>query len=344
MTRYKSITLLTLTCVLGLALAACGSETTSVSSNIVPAVANTPSQTTAASTTVAPTTSAATTSAATTAAPSQTTAAATTTASKPANDAIRRVNWLNTFQADPALELVLRTGGNPELTVKGTNFGGQVLLKDIVYLNLDGTGNEPLEEAVIPLHSGATAGIIGYVVFRYQNAIARYVTHGEGYKLNIAPDKGRRGGLLVSQPLYGAEDANCCPSAVQLNTFLLAASKLTMVASSLDITSEALQKTATRYYELLNARKFQEAYNLLSPEFQAKNPFKQWEAGFANTKSLKFEVSLDNNSSNSVLVKVTATDADKVRVFSGTWKLDWNEKGDKSGVVLHQADIKEVSA
>ena len=57
--------------------------------------------------------------------------------------------------------------------------------------------------------SGGTAGDIGFVVFRASAAGWKVALKGSGYKLGLV----RLGGdLVVTQPIYKANDANCCPT------------------------------------------------------------------------------------------------------------------------------------
>ena len=57
--------------------------------------------------------------------------------------------------------------------------------------------------------SGGTAGDIGFVVFRASAAGWKVALTGSGYKLGLV----RIGGdVVVTQPIYKANDANCCPT------------------------------------------------------------------------------------------------------------------------------------
>jgi len=57
--------------------------------------------------------------------------------------------------------------------------------------------------------SGGTAGDIAFVVFRASATGWKVALTGSGYKLGLA----RIGGdVVVTQPVYKANDANCCPT------------------------------------------------------------------------------------------------------------------------------------
>jgi len=57
--------------------------------------------------------------------------------------------------------------------------------------------------------SGGTAGDVGFVVFRATAAGWKVALKGGGYKLGLR----RAGGdLVLTQPIYRKNDANCCPT------------------------------------------------------------------------------------------------------------------------------------
>ena len=85
--------------------------------------------------------------------------------------------------------------------------GGEVLLGEIIFADLTGDGQS---EAVVPVASGGSAGIIAYAVFGYEDGSLREL-------LAVRPETGRvsvaveDGVLKETQPLYGPEDPFCCP-------------------------------------------------------------------------------------------------------------------------------------
>jgi len=61
----------------------------------------------------------------------------------------------------------------------------------------------------VTIASGGTAGDIGFVLFRRTPAGWRVALARGGYKLGLF----RAGGdIVVSQPVYGKNDPNCCPT------------------------------------------------------------------------------------------------------------------------------------
>ena len=95
--------------------------------------------------------------------------------------------------------------------------GGQFLQTSVIYADLTGDG---VDEAVVPISSGGTLGDVAFLVL----ALA-----GEGTRtlLNETP-AGGSGGLAVSvvdgqvvmtQPIYGPDDPQCCPGALRKTTY-----------------------------------------------------------------------------------------------------------------------------
>ncbi len=84
--------------------------------------------------------------------------------------------------------------------------GGEILPETIIYADLTGNGQD---EAVVPIASGGTAGDIGFAVFALRNgALEELLAKAEG---RVALDV-EEGQLVETQPIYGPDDPNCCPS------------------------------------------------------------------------------------------------------------------------------------
>jgi hypothetical protein len=86
--------------------------------------------------------------------------------------------------------------------------GGRLAPDQITFADLTGDG---LDEAVVPISSGGSAGNFAYAVFGYQG--------GDLEELLVAkPEAGRvtvsveDGVLVETQPIYAPEDPFCCPS------------------------------------------------------------------------------------------------------------------------------------
>lgn len=363
MKLYKFLGLVVLAGTLGLMLAACGADVSTPTS--VPATTTVTATPQTATTAASPTTEAAATTAAsglatvtpapTTAAPTATpTVAASTptpqaTSTPPAKptvqpNAIRSAKWPEVFKNDPNLEFDtsdLGTPDNPYINLKNGQGGGFPILNEIVYVDMDGDG---LEEAAILLNSGGTAGATSFLIYRMAGtALPQLATYGDGYKARLTLEKGK---LVEINALYSQDVPNCCPNAFGYKTYVLKSNKLEVVAERFEGVPDYLEKTVSSFYELLNTRRFDEAYKMLSSTFQAANPYKTWAAGYATMQKVSAEVTADKSQVNTVQVKITSTDSTSgggitTRNFSGTWKLQWNTA--TSAWVLNEANITEIA-
>jgi guanyl-specific ribonuclease Sa len=122
------------------------------------------------------------------AAPEQT---ATVEAATPSSE-IREVD----FSQVPAVEELLAASGS------------RLAPDQIIFADLTGDG---VDEAVVPISTGGSAGNFAYAVFGYQG--------GDLEELLVAkPEAGRvtvsveDGVLVETQPIYAPEDPFCCPS------------------------------------------------------------------------------------------------------------------------------------
>ena len=96
--------------------------------------------------------------------------------------------------------------------------GGEYLQDEVMYADVTGDG---IDEAIVPIDSGGTAGDIAFLVL---------TPSGTGTKtlFKLTPENGS-GGLAVAveggqvvmtQPIYGPEDPNCCPGALRKTTYM----------------------------------------------------------------------------------------------------------------------------
>jgi hypothetical protein len=92
-------------------------------------------------------------------------------------------------------------------------------------------GNLKTGEAVIavPLESGGSGGVFTQVLFaRHANAPYAYVGYiSSGGHLDVQI---KDGAIVAKLPYYGANDANCCPSKIILQTYAISAGKLEQTA------------------------------------------------------------------------------------------------------------------
>jgi len=225
------------------------------------------------------------------------------------------------------------------ITVKANKkVGGAPLLDSILYLDMDGDG---VEEAAITLFSGGTAGNVGFLVYRQATPAPKLIAYQDGYKMGLRVEQGK---LVVAQAFYSGWEPNCCPSGLTLVTYVLQNTTLQPLAKRSEGDNQFLDLTVSHFYTLLNDRKFEEAYQLLSPAYKAANPYPAWSAGFATTRKIMAQAKLEPAAANTVRVTLTSTDAtaggEISRNFSGTWKLGWQAG---TGWLMGEPDIKEVS-
>ncbi len=85
---------------------------------------------------------------------------------------------------------------------------GFVSTSEVAYADLTGDGKE---EVVVPLASGGTAGDVAIVVFGYDpDGILRPLLLHQGPTGHLL-FKLEKGKLIITEPIYGPNDPNCCP-------------------------------------------------------------------------------------------------------------------------------------
>lgn len=259
---------------------------------------------------------------------------------------IEVVDWAEALSKDPALSHET-IGDDDFVTVltSTTTISGIPQLNEIVYGDFDG---DCLEEAGIPLFSGGTAGNVGFLVYdileedETTGTAPTLVAWGEGYKLLLLADSGL---LIVSNALYSGWEPNCCPSGVSYEGYRLRDGQLVLVSSDSEGFAEMRTETVTHFYTLLQNKSYTDAYDLLSPEFQAANPFDAWQAGYANTESFAATVTADTDIANRVTVALAVNErlsngATRVRHYNGYWDLRWN--GAAPGWILQNGQFVVV--
>jgi len=101
--------------------------------------------------------------------------------------------------------------------------------------------------------------------------------------------------------------------------------------------------TVNAFYRALSRSDFENAYALLSPDYQAHHPYAVWKSGYANTRSIAVDTT-PGPTPDSVLVKITATDqaptaTPVTRQFSGSWML-LPDANAPLGFLLDEASIR----
>jgi hypothetical protein len=268
--------------------------------------------------------------------------------SQPASAAklpLRQVDWRAVLKSDPKITIdpdayKLPGGDYPFITVDATGgpeetLSGYALADDVVYGDFDGNG---AEEAVLPVDSGGTGGTLGFLLYREADPAPQLVLAGTGYKMGFSAEGNR---LVITEPYYVGFEANCCPSAIVRTSNTLQGGKLVALTSETS-PNDVQEPTVWSFYAALGDKRFDEAYQFLSPAQQASNPFDRWKAGYADTQSIEVETA-PGATPNEVQIKLTSVDSKPgggtvTRRFTGTWTLIWN--ADQKRWLLDKASIR----
>ena len=269
------------------------------------------------------------------------------TATRPATSGgLRRVDWETVLKTDPKLEYdpSVPTFGQPlgpYVRLRGVAPNGLIeghgVTSKVLYGDFSGDGRE---EAVISLFSGGTAGDVGLLIYREIDGQPVLMTGLPGYKVSATVQNGE---LRVRQPQYGANDANCCPSGFEETAYRLQGDRLARVREPISQgIPEAQRPVVERFYELLAAKDYRQAYEQLSPAYKAARPYDQWAAGYQTTQSVSATVT--DRPDGTVGVDLTATDRTPsgtvTRRFTGTWTLVWSP--DKKQWLMDKGVLNEV--
>lgn len=247
------------------------------------------------------------------------------------NQAIRSTNWNSVITTDPALthEVI---GGEQYVTVIGSPsaVSGYPLIGQVVYGDFD---NNCVEEAALPLNSGGTAGLTGYLVYRAGAPKPHLIASGDGYKLALSVSAGAPGArLVVTNAVYAGWEPNCCPSGLSHTTYRLVGDVLTVVSTTSEGFPAMQTATVEQFYTYLSSHDFASAYAMFSPAFQATHPFAAFKAGYNNTVSFTTTVSAAPTPANRVLVTIQAVERKAGggtvnHTYTGNWDLIWGGSG-----------------
>lgn len=84
---------------------------------------------------------------------------------------------------------------------------GAASKSEVLYADLTGDGKE---EAVVPLYSGGSAGDVAVAIYGYDaHGALSLLYYRTGQHLLVALKSGQ---LELTEPIYGPNDPNCCPS------------------------------------------------------------------------------------------------------------------------------------
>ncbi len=283
---------------------------------------------------------------------------------------LRRVDWYSVVLASPGITPIAGCPPAPMLTQWGpcitaafdpaaipggaTGIDGSFQVSgyaatgqgDVMYGDIDGDG---LEEAVIRIESGGTAGTLGFMVFHQAPGMPYLAVVYPGYKIGVhVENSGPNTWITVLTPFYFPGEANCCPTAITTDRYVLAGNTLMQAVQTGWSITGAEERAATpaeitvvAFYRALSRSDFSDAYALLSPAYRAGNPYGAWKAGYATTTAISVTTAAVRF--DQVQVTVTATDQAAsgrmtTRTFSGSWTLVQDDSA-PLGLLLDSASI-----
>lgn len=213
----------------------------------------------------------------------------------------------------------------PYISVQGNDgeVSGYAATLDVLYGDLDANGTE---EAVIPIQSGGTAGLTGYLVYREAGDRPMLVAAVSGYRMTLEMVQGT---LMVTSPRYAGFEPNCCPSADIITTYVLAGNELVEIDERARPNPRAQEATVLAFYQALNEHRLADAYAFLSPAFQARYPYDVWAASYAFTQRITVEQARGQLLPDAVAITIVTVDrmpngAMVTRRFGGAWYLVWS--------------------
>ncbi len=112
--------------------------------------------------------------------------------------------------------VAIRTVDWPALIARELHAEGgaaEVHLADVIYADLTGDGEE---EAIVPISSEGTAGIIGVYVYTMRGDQPLRLLAYRAAQLSVTVEQGR---LVAAVPAYAPGDPRCCPSQVRRTTY-----------------------------------------------------------------------------------------------------------------------------
>jgi hypothetical protein len=212
----------------------------------------------------------------------------------------------------------------PYVTVKGSDLGGFALIKNMVFGDISGDGQE---EAAIILDSGGTGGAFVVVLFGIVSGKPKMIEKIEGYKMSAKIEKGE---LIIPQPVYAGWEGNCCPSGSSETRYILSNVRLTRVGYKDQPYDQAKVPTVAQFYALLNQKKYDSAYQFLSPSYQLGQPYDKWKEGYAATNFSGRPPDITDSTGGKVKAQIVAfekTDAGEIRsTYDVVWSLVWSSK------------------
>ena len=103
-----------------------------------------------------------------------------------------------------------KVSANVKSIVRLGGFGG---ISGPIYADLTRDGRD---DVLVPIASGGTAGIVAFYVYSYHfGGLRNLLVRNEVYKVGL---RVKGGNVVVTYPIYRANDPNCCPSRLERRT------------------------------------------------------------------------------------------------------------------------------
>jgi len=264
-----------------------------------------------------------------------------------AGASLHEVDWPAVFANDPTITVVppaSPTRQDPGLHLRvplpdGHDLDGYVLVpKNIEYGDLDGDG---ADEAAIYIFGGISFHAWGILLYHEDSPAPRRILVQTGDRISAQIEKGH---LILSEPFYRGFEDNGAGSSTTRTVMDLVGDEL--VPRSSEIEPHDVQRpTVEAFYRWVSQRSYDEAYEYLSPAFQAAHPYEEWRAGYATTQSLDVKTTPGDTPSE-VWISLTSIergpDGNKVmHQYRGSWMLIFSPE--RKHWVLDQAAIEQVS-
>ena len=243
---------------------------------------------------------------------------------------IKATDWLATLRATSGFSVDTvspsTSAKSPYVNIAyAPALAGYAILDSVVYGDISGDG---FDEAIITVFSGGTAGNTGLLVFQLDASNKLSLVGPKefytsfGYKAYGQVDKGD---LVVGNVVSAGWEPNCCQSGYVERRFRVGAGGMAQQGQAVESGYLAVRaNTIEQFYSMINAKKFDAAYQFTTPAFQAREPFDKWKAGYATTKSVEAQAT-STEQPGPVKFKLTAVDStasgDLTRTFTGVWTL-----------------------
>jgi hypothetical protein len=135
--------------------------------------------------------------------------------------------------------LDLSTVADVQGVIAGT--GGQYVQAGVIYADLTGDG---VDDALVPISSGGTMGDIAFLVLAPSGGetktLLKEIPLGGSGGLSVAVVDGQ---IVMTQPVYGPNDPNCCPSALRKTTYVWNGSAFAVQSVTTDVNPTGGGKT-----------------------------------------------------------------------------------------------------